>query len=53
MCVSLCVMRVCDECVCVCVCHEAVRQARFFVKDLDLGHFYPFKDLNDDVLLDE
>jgi len=33
--------------------HKAVRQARFFVKDLDLGHFYPFKDLNDDVLLDE
>ena len=22
VCVSLCVMRVCDECVCVCVCHE-------------------------------
>ena len=33
--------------------HKAVRQARFFVKDLDLGHFDPVKDMKDDVLLDE
>ena len=32
---------------------KAVRQADFFVKDLDLGLFDPFKDVKDGVLLDE
>ena len=32
---------------------KAVRQARFFAKDLDFGLFYPFKDVNDGVLLYE
>ena len=32
---------------------KAVRQASFFAKDLDLGLFDPFKDVKDDVLLDE
>ena len=33
--------------------NKAIRQARFFAKDLDLGLFDPFKDVKDDVLLDE
>jgi len=33
--------------------HKAVRQVGFFVKDLDLGLFNPFKDVNEGVLLDE
>ena len=32
---------------------KAIRQANFFVKDLDLGLFDPFKDVKDDVLLVE
>ena len=32
---------------------KAVRQADFFAKDLYLGLFDPFKDVKDDVLLDE
>ena len=28
-------------------------QAGFFVKDLDLGLFYPFKDVKNDVMHDE
>ena len=33
--------------------HKTVRQAEFFAKDLDLGLFDPFKDMKDNVLLDE
>ena len=33
--------------------HKAIRQTRFFNKDLDLGLFYPFKDVKDGVLLDK
>ena len=33
--------------------HKAVRKVGFFVKDLDLGLFDPFKDVKDGVLLDE
>ena len=33
--------------------NKAVRRAEFFAKDLDLGLFDPFKDVIDDVLLDE
>ena len=33
--------------------HKAVRQSRFFAKDLDLGFFDPFKDVKDGVLLGE
>ena len=33
--------------------HKAVRKVGFFVKDLDLGFFDPFKDVKDGVLLDE
>ena len=32
--------------------NKAIRQARFFTKDLDLGLFDPFKDVKDSVLLD-
>ena len=32
---------------------KVVRQAKFFMKDLDLGLFDPFKDVNDGVLLDQ
>ena len=32
---------------------KVVREAYFFVKDLDLGLFDPFKDVKDGVLLDE
>ena len=32
---------------------KAVRQAKFFTKDPNLGLFDPFKDVKDDVLLDE
>ena len=32
---------------------KAIRQARFFTKDLDLGLFDLFKDVKDGVLLDE
>ena len=32
---------------------KVVRQAGFFTKDLDLGLFDPFKDVKDDVLLEE
>ena len=32
---------------------KAVRQVSLFPKDLDLGLFDPFKDVKDDVLLDE
>ena len=33
--------------------HKVVRQAGFFAKDLNLGLFDPFKDVNDGILLDE
>ena len=33
--------------------HKVVRQAGFFTKDLDLGLFDPFKDVKDNVLLEE
>ena len=33
--------------------HKVIRQAGFFVKDLDLGLFDLFKEVNDGVLLDE
>jgi len=33
--------------------NKAIRKARFFDKDLDLGLFDPFKDVQDGVLLDE
>jgi len=29
--------------------HKTVRQAEFFTKDLQLGLFDPFKDMEDDV----
>ena len=32
---------------------EAVKQADFFVKDLNLGLFNPFKDVKDGIMLDE
>ena len=32
---------------------KAIRQARFFTKDLDLGLFDPFKDVKNSILLDE
>ena len=32
---------------------KAARRTGFFAKDLDLGLFDPFKDMKDDVLLDE
>ena len=33
--------------------NKAVREAGFFTKDLDLGLFDPFKDVNDGVLLED
>ena len=33
--------------------HKAIGQVGFFANDLDLGLFYPFKDVKDDVLLEE
>ena len=33
--------------------NKAIRQARFFTKDLDLGLFDPFKDVKDVIMLDE
>ena len=33
--------------------HKVNRQAGFFAKDLDLGLFYPFKEMKDGILLDE
>ena len=33
--------------------NKAIRQARFFTKDLDLGLFDPFKDVKNGVLLDK
>ena len=32
---------------------KVVRQVEFFTKVLDLGDFDPFKDVKDDILLDE
>ena len=32
---------------------KAIKQAKFFAKDLELGLFYPFKDMNDGFFLDE
>ena len=33
--------------------NKAIRQVGFFAKDLDLDLFNPFKDVKDDVMLDE
>ena len=33
--------------------HKAIRMVEFFAKHLDLGHFDLFKDVKDNVLLDE